>query len=139
MIVIACVDQQNGLMFHDRRQSQDRNVIQKIVEITKDSVLWVSKYSLELFDKSATNIHETHYPSVRASKGEYCFLEDSSGMLSVSDVRQDIETVILFRWPNIYPADEYFPVDVLNGKKLTKIFEFTGTSHDKITLEVYEF
>ena len=51
MIVIVCVDDNLGMMFNNRRQSRDVEVVKKIAEITKGSRLWMNKYSYELFEK----------------------------------------------------------------------------------------
>ena len=39
MYVIACVDDRNGLLFNNRRQSRDAKVIEKIQELTKNNKL----------------------------------------------------------------------------------------------------
>ena len=43
MKIIACVDENLGLMFHHRRQSQDRIVRERIKTITKK--LYMNQYS----------------------------------------------------------------------------------------------
>ena len=49
MNVILCLDDNNGMLFNNRRQSRDEKVIEKILEITKNKRLWVNKYSYSLF------------------------------------------------------------------------------------------
>ena len=49
MIIIACVDQRNGMLFNRRRQSQDRVLRQHILEETADSQLWMNPYSARQF------------------------------------------------------------------------------------------
>ena len=48
-----------------------------------------------------------------------------------------IDTFILFRWNRDYPADFFFKVD-LSQWNLISTEDFEGTSHEKITMEVYE-
>ena len=50
MIGIVCLDQKNGMYFNERRQSRDRYVIRDIVEMTKDAVLHINSYSVDLFE-----------------------------------------------------------------------------------------
>ena len=50
MIVIACLDNDGGMMFNRRRQSQDRYLRDRIVEMPGDSALWMNHYSAGQFD-----------------------------------------------------------------------------------------
>ncbi|MFR4122966.1 MAG: hypothetical protein ACLT0W_12285 [Clostridium sp.] len=45
--------------------------------------------------------------------------------------------MILYKWNRVYPADQYFAMD-LSGWKLVETVEFPGSSHEKITEERYE-
>ena len=47
------------------------------------------------------------------------------------------ESVVLYKWNRVYPADQYFAMD-LSGWKLVETVEFPGSSHEKITEERYE-
>ena len=140
MIPIACVDPANGLMFNDRRQSRDSAVIQTIAKIVRQAPLWVTKYSLPLFSAATSlNVADVYYPAAKADRGEFCFLEDAVEMLLVPDILESVEGIILFRWDKSYPADEFFPINILEGKSLVYTTSFAGKSHDQITLEVYKF
>ena len=48
-----------------------------------------------------------------------------------------VDSVILYKWNRVYPADQYFAMD-LSGWKLVETVEFPGSSHEKITEERYE-
>ena len=52
-------------------------------------------------------------------------------------VEEKIEKIILYRWNRVYPADVHFPID-FSGWKLVQAEEFAGSSHEKITEEIYE-
>ena len=41
MKIIVCVDNQNGMMFNHRRQSQDRVLRKRILELTGGEKLWM--------------------------------------------------------------------------------------------------
>ena len=49
MKIIVCVDNQNGMMFNHRRQSQDRVLRKRILELTGGKKLWMNAYSQKQF------------------------------------------------------------------------------------------
>ena len=49
LIIIVCMDKKNGMMFNERRQSQDQEVIKKMLEYAKGKPLWINDYSAQLF------------------------------------------------------------------------------------------
>lgn len=133
MIVIVCVDDNLGMMFNNRRQSRDIEVVKKIIELTKGSRLWMNKYSYELFEKSdCTNINiDSGFLSETANE-EYCFVEDTD----LKPYEKWVEKIIVFRWNTVYPSDRELDID-LKTWQLIESSEFTGKSHEKITMEVY--
>lgn len=137
MIIIACVDDRNGMMFNRRRQSKDRVVRGRICSLAAGSRLWLSAYSAKQFDDElpADSVVEEDC-LLKAGAGEYCFVEDEELPASLTG----LERIILYRWNRSYPADRYFPEKLLSGgwqKKGEQ--EFEGYSHEKITEEVYEY
>ena len=50
MIVMVCVDNQNGMMFNHRRQSQDRGLRRRMCEIAgnDDGKFWMNAYSRQI-------------------------------------------------------------------------------------------
>lgn len=133
MKVIICLDDNNGMMFNKRRQSRDAVVMEKIMEITKSSKLWISRYSVSIFkDLQINNINVDESFVLEASEGEYCFVED----ICLKNYEKWIEEITVFRWNRVYPNDFKFDIN-LSAWKLVESFEFRGNSHDKITMEVY--
>lgn len=130
MKIIVCLDDRNGMLFNRRRQSSDQVVCQKIIELAKDSQLWMNIYSGKLFSSENMNIAEDFL--AQAQPGDYCFVENTD----VFPYREQVEEVYAFRWNRVYPADTHFPAVFLGGEKVT-VAEFPGKSHPKITLEVY--
>ena len=60
MKIIVCVDNQNGMMFNHRRQSQDRVLRKRILELTGGEKLWMNAYSMGQFpDEAASRIQVT--------------------------------------------------------------------------------
>lgn len=132
MIVILCVDDNNGLMFNNRRQSRDRTVTEKIIDIA-DGTLWMNHYSYPLFEKAANpriNVDDSFLN--KATEGDYCFVENCK----LKPYEKYIKKIILFKWNRVYPADLHFDID-LSGWMLSQSKELVGNSHELITMEVY--
>lgn len=51
MILIVCVDDNKGMMFNHRRQSQDRVLRRHILDRVGDAKLWMNGYSAKMFEK----------------------------------------------------------------------------------------
>ena len=137
MILIACVDDNLGMIFNSRRQSRDRILRERILKITAGSVLWMSPYTAELFEKSGvgTKIQVDAQYLKKAGSGDYCLAEKDS----VRPYEGKCEKILLFHWNRRYPADLYFDIPLKeHGWKVVKTEEFPGSSHDKITEEDYE-
>ena len=49
MYIIICLDDNNGLAFNHRRQSQDRIVAEDISKTVGEKKLWITDYSRKLF------------------------------------------------------------------------------------------
>lgn len=131
MIIIACVDGNNGMLFHARRQSRDRLLRERILRRCAGGRLWMNAYSRSQFpDGAEITVHEACLSL--AGKGEFCFVENQD----VRPVSDRVEQVILYRWNRAYPADVYFSFP-LDGWSLSHREEFAGSSHQRITEEVY--
>ncbi len=132
MIALVCIDDAYGMMFNNRRQSRDANLIDKILQLTKGHRLWVNEYSKELFPSDTKNLNVDDCFLSEATNGEYCFIENCP----LKPYEKWIEKIILFKWNRAYPSDVVLDID-LDEWKLSAVEEFVGNSHDKITMEVY--
>ena len=154
MIVIAAIDDQGGMMFNRRRQSQDSVLREHILNLAKDSRLWMNAYTRRQFTENgmemrnggpaeAANGNQTESANgaeilvdeeflEKAGDGEYCFVEN----LPLAPCESRIEKILLFRWNRAYPGDFFFDLD-LSLWKLSGTEEFAGSSHEKITEEAY--
>lgn len=133
MILIVCVDDSYGMMFNSRRQSQDQVLRERILALTADSHLWMNSYSQKQFaDMSAPQIMVDDSFLSRDMSGEYYFVEDAS----LLPYEKMIEKIIMFKWNRRYPFDLKFGIS-LDGWKLTQSEDFVGSSHEKITMEVW--
>ena len=134
MILMAAVDDGMGLMFNHRRQSRDRLLRQQILTLAAGSTLWMDGYSAAQFsgELEGRSVRVDEDFLTRAPQGDFCFLEDRSPRPAA----ERIERLILFRWNRAYPADLHLDLD-LSGWRLTETLDFPGSSHEKITQEVY--
>ena len=131
MILIVCVDDNNGMLFHGRRQSRDRLLAERILRHCAGRRLWMNAYSRSQFPhKAEISVHEACLSL--AEKGEFCFVENQD----VRPAADRVEQVILYRWNRVYPAYVYFSLS-LDGWSLSHREEFKGSSHQHITEEVY--
>lgn len=129
MILITCVEKNNGMLFNNRRVSRDRKVIEDIREFVGDSEILITNFSKELFmsDENARTVNV-----IEKRNEQFYFLED----VQLSTIEDKIEKIILYNWNVDYPADMYFDID-LKEWKLESEYEFEGFSHEKITRKIY--
>lgn len=130
------VDDNNGMTFNNRRQSQDKLLRSKIIEETQCGKLWMNNYTAKQFEKPISdNIIVDDEFLDKAGNEDYCFIEN----LSVAKYESKIKKIIFFKWNRIYPADTYFDIMLSENKwKLISVLEFEGNSHKKITREEWE-
>lgn len=136
MIIIACVDERNGLMFNHRRQSRDSVVCRDILQECMGKKLYMSAYSGKLFGEAeGAEIRISEDILDQAEEDDFCFIED----IKIVGFEEQIQKVILYKWNRKYPADLYFPLDLSDVSwELQRTEEFQGSSHERITKEVYE-
>lgn len=132
MILCLCVDKKNGMMFFGKRQSQDRIQREEMLNLIGNNRLWVSKYSASLFNNTDNIVVDDDF-YIKADENDYCFVEDKNIDLN------DCSSVVIYNWNRHYPADKFFDLDLKKyGYKLVFKRDFAGSSHEKITEEIYE-
>lgn len=139
MQVIVCIDDDGGMLFHQRRQSRDRILIEDILEATAKAgkVLWISPFSERLFSRE---VIEELRPLIttsddfldQAQPDDFCFVENRP----LKSYEEAIESIIIYRWNRKYPADTFFDIDLEKWQKESST-DFAGSSHEKITREIY--
>ena len=133
MKLIVCLDDQNGMLFHGRRQSRDKVLCENILDTFGNAGLYMNAYSAKLFPANENEIHIGDDLSAKISG--YWFVENLD-MLPYAD---RITELVVYRWNRVYPADLYFPIEVvLKRLKLTQSRTFEGNSHPRITEEIYK-
>ena len=121
------------MLFNHRRLSRDRRVCEKILDYSNEKELWMNAYSRKLFT-DLTDINSIQVDEEFLDKSQsICFVENQD----ITPYLPKIDTLVLFQWNRDYPADFFFTVD-LSQWNLISTEDFEGTSHEKITMEVYE-
>lgn len=126
MKLIVCLDDNNGMMFNKRRQSRDRVLIENVLELCEGEKLYTNEYSSKLFSENTVEIFE----NIEDVGNGYCFAEN----FTVNE--ENVEKIIVYKWNRLYPADTYLNID-LAGWNMTETVDFEGSSHEKITREIY--
>ena len=156
MVIVVATDDQGGMMFNKRRQSQDRVLREHILDLAKDNRLWMNAYTGRQFadkgnqeqspagtdseNRAESPIDSENQVEIlvddafleKAGTGEYCFVEN----LPSAPYESRIEKIVLFKWNRAYPGDFFFDM-VLSTWKRIETEDFAGASHEKITQEVY--
>ncbi len=133
MRLILCLDEKKGMMFNRRRQSRDRVLLEDLKAMTAGKSLYVLPYSVALLRDAGISCQEVKDPVAAAGKEDFCFLE---GPLA-KEAEDRVEELILYHWNRHYPSDLWFTMS-LEGFTLAESTEFVGSSHEKITKEVWK-
>ena len=128
MTLYICLDDRNGLQFNKRRQSRDAAVLEDIRRQCSGSLL------IDVFSEKLMREAEIPYvlpPELAAD----CFLET----IPSEALLEKTFKIIIYRWNRHYPSDLRWEPDLdALGFVLKETVEFPGSSHEKITREVYE-
>ena len=128
MILVICADNAFGMAFGGRRQSKDAALRQRLLELAGGR-LRMSPYSAKQFDGG---IYAGPDYLTGAGDGDWCFVENGD----YKTLPQAPERIVIFRWNRDYPADLHF--EFPGQWRLVSQEDFPGTSHEKLTQEVYE-
>lgn len=135
MRVIVCLDDRLGMTFGGRRQSRDRVLVADLCrDLSEGERLLASEYSRILFDGMEARLTFCEDFLDIAEKGDTCFVENRA----LAPYLDRIDCLVIYRWNRHYPSDIRFDIDPsTEGFKLTDTYEFAGSSHEKITKEIY--
>ena len=133
MHIIICLDDDNGMLFHDRRQSQDAKLRADVLERLGEQELWMNAYSARQFaDAGNARIHVSEGFLEEAGENDFCFVENQP----LLPYEPRIQEVICYRWNRRYPSDVKLDLS-LEGWKTAEESELAGKSHERITRTVY--
>ena len=140
MKVYIVVDDENGMLFNNRRQSQDRILRENMLKDCDNSKLWVAEYSKKFFvdengNVTPPNVVVDNNFLANAGEDDSCYVENQD----ITPWIERIDTIVLYKWNKRYPADTYFNTSLLdNNWKKFSLNHFKGSSHDKIFKEVWK-
>ncbi|MBE6801543.1 MAG: hypothetical protein E7530_01510 [Ruminococcaceae bacterium] len=132
MKVIICLDDNGGMLFNNRRQSRDKEVLKDIINNLKGEKLFISPFSEKLFDDYSENVIIDEEFLIKASENDTCFVENNT-LKAVSGINE----IVVYKWNRVYPTDFKCSVD-LSELELVETIDFKGFSHEKITKETYK-
>lgn len=128
MKVVVCLDDKNGMLFNNRRQSRDRVLIADIMEEIGNTKLVISPFSRALFAQYSDKVTVMESFLSEAPQDSVCFAENCS----FSDFTEKISEVTVYKWNRVYPTDFKCDIDFSLFKVVGKK-DFAGSSHEKIT------
>jgi len=127
MNLYICLDDRNGLQFNKRRQSRDSALLEDIRSQLEGPLL----------------IHPFSEKLIREAQLPYVLPPETAGDLFLEEVPSEeilaqTKKLVIYRWNRHYPADLRWEPDLETlGFLLEETRDFPGTSHEKITREVY--
>ena len=133
MKLIVCLDDQNGMLFNRRRLSKDRNLRNRILQSIEGKSLWMNAYSAGQFSDINARLNVDEQFLQKAGPDDYCFVENTD----VSTCLDRVTELIVYRWNRLYPNDTVFPMERFHRWEKASSSDFSGSSHDCLTEEVY--
>lgn len=128
MIAALCIDDKNGMSFFGKRQSRDKLLIKDFMSLCGGKAR-IAPYSALIFNGYDV-ISDINFLD-NAGKGEYVFVENRN----LEPYYEKIEKLIIYKWNRHYPSDRKFRMP--EGFILSESVDFEGSSHEKITREIY--
>lgn len=128
MKIILCLDDNNGMLFNNRRQSRDSVLTDDIFNDLKGERLNILPFSQQLFSSYESNVNIV---SDVEADGVY-FIEN----LDITPFLEDIDEIIVYRWNRVYPSDFSCNVDFSQFTVKSEA-ELQGSSHEKISKIIY--
>ena len=134
MKIAVCVDDRNGMLFAGRRQSMDSCLRAEFLKMTVPAKIWMDAYTAGQFADAGERILVDEDFLRKARAEDWCFVEKAD----LQFVAKEITQIVLYRWNRHYPADKKFPAELFDSRwTMINQRDFPGSSHERITEEVY--
>lgn len=139
MIPIVCIENNYGMLFNKRRVSKDSELMKWLINYTQSHALWYNSYSEKLFEdveKVTTDIIlkcDDEFIN-KAKQEDYCFIEN----IDISQYKEYYNEIIVCKWNRNYPSDFRLKVKEEDILKKDILAEIKGSSHEKITIELWK-
>lgn len=134
MTIVVTVSKDFGLLFHQRRQSQDRLQRANLKALIGNCPLYMNAYSYSLYQdffKESSVVAEDFLDL--CPKDGWALIEDQSIQKYISKIDQ----VIVYQWNRSYPSDTWLDIS-LDSFQLVEQVDFVGSSHERITRLTYQ-
>lgn len=131
MKLVCCIDNNYGMTFNNRRQSSDKIQVSNMLELLNREKIYITDFSKDIFDDE--NIKIINLDEINKLKVEDYFFDEN---ILPSKLEYKSDEIILYKWNRDYPSDLKFDIDLLKWNLIESI-DFSGSSHEKITREIY--
>lgn len=132
MKIVICLDENGGMLFNNRRQSRDIEVLKDIVADLNDEKLYISPFSASLFENFSDSVVIDGAFLENAENDDICFVENCR----LSQISDKITSLTVYNWNRKYPTDFFCDID-FSFFSLASESEFKGNSHSKITKRIF--
>lgn len=137
MKLIVILDDNNGMMFNGRRQSQDKILKEYLLNMLGDNKLYMTEYSVKQFENSSLRNFSDILSKIividdfsNIAANDYVLVENTD----ITPYIDKITDIIICKWNKTYPSDTYFTMSLDGWIKVTEE-DIQGYSHEKITIE----
>lgn len=127
---IICIDNEYGMMFNNRRLSQDIKQRENLSVYLQNKTICMSTYSASLYEENLFNIKIIS--NINEAISEFVLIED----LPIASFI-DADQIIIYNWNRSYPSDVHFDIKILASYTLIEQHDFSGNSHNLITRSIY--
>ena len=136
MTVAVCISEGGGMLFNKRRQSKDKNATEDMLKQAGEKKILISEFSLPVFSEHPSRVITVSDPIAEAEEDSFVFIENCK----ISELKSKIKQIYIYKWNRKYPFD--FKLDFVpseEGMHLAETVEFAGSSHEKITRELWKY
>ncbi len=131
MNVIICLDDNNGMLFNNRRQSRDKALLADVFKDLQGEKLHITSFSEKLMADYCDGVTLCEDASA-IGNGQWFFCEN----VDLTSFSSNIEKIVVYKWNRVYPSDFNCNLDFslfsLEGEN-----DFEGNSHPVITKQIF--
>ena len=130
MTAIVCIDTGRGMTFFGKRQSSDSVLCERILSLSRGKKLVMDQYSSSRFADADVAVSD----GAPEEDGAVWFTET----VDPAPWADRIDTFVIYRWNRAYPREMKLTLDPYDeGMRLSSITDFEGSSHTRITEEIW--
>ena len=132
MKLVVCLDENKGIRFFGKRQSQDELQRKNLFKLIGNAKLFLSEYSYDLYKDSKFNF-EIIYENTEIVEDSVFLYEGEF----LDRFLPYVDEIIVYFWNRDYPFDETFDEFLQDCWNEKEVLEFKGKSHEKITRKIF--